>query len=80
MPSEACRRQFIDWVYGSIAEMEELQQHQQIKKSECERTIIVNCKRNSTNTTANGTTSINNGDRCVMPSSRVTEKVILFNA
>lgn len=79
MPSEACRRQFIDWAYGSIAEMEELQQHQQVKKSECERTIIVNCKRSPTKTTANGTISIINGDRCVMPSSRVTEKVILFN-
>ncbi|CAH8445140.1 unnamed protein product [Schistosoma turkestanicum] len=81
MPSEACRRQFIDWVYGSIAEMEELQQHQQIKKTECERTIIISCKRDSENTSNNDTTtsSIINGNRCISSTSRTTEKVILLN-
>ncbi|KAH8853767.1 Brefeldin A-inhibited guanine nucleotide-exchange protein 3 [Schistosoma japonicum] len=71
MPSESCRRQFIDWVYGSIAEMEELQQQKQIKPTQCERTIIINCKQNSNhNTTTNIST----------PSSETTEKVIFFNS
>nr|CAH8827847.1 unnamed protein product [Trichobilharzia regenti] len=74
MSSETCRRQFIDWVYESIAEMEELQQHQQMKQTVCEKNIIIKSGLNSSNTSI-----VREDNSSSVSSSSMKKKVILSN-